>query len=159
LSKNDRTDENVEKSAESCAFRRLSINQAYYVEILKRLREAVCRKRSELWSNDWILHRDAAPAHKTLSLSIRFWPKNRFRKWNTHSVPLIWLRDWLFTKINSALKERRFHVTDIQKNVTTAPKAVPQQEFQKRFQQWHCHWAKCIAVQKEYIEGDLLSKL
>jgi len=31
--------------------------------------------------------------------------------------------------------------------VTTAPKAVPQQEFQKYFQQWKHLWAKCIAAQ------------
>jgi hypothetical protein len=43
-------------------------NQAYYLEILKRLREAVYRKRPELWPNDWILHHDNAPAHKALSV-------------------------------------------------------------------------------------------
>jgi hypothetical protein len=65
-------------------------NQDYYVEILKRLREAVHRKGSKHWSNDWILHHDNAPAHKTLSSS--FWPKNRLLKWTTHTIPLIWLR-------------------------------------------------------------------
>jgi hypothetical protein len=45
-----------------------TVNQGYYVEILKRLREGVCIKRSELWSNDWILHHDNAPAHKALSV-------------------------------------------------------------------------------------------
>jgi len=40
---------------------------------------------------------------------------------------------WLFPKIKSALNGRRFQdIEDIQKkNVTTAPKAIPQQEFQK----------------------------
>jgi hypothetical protein len=32
-----------------------TVNQAYFVEILKQLREAVCTKRPELWHNDWIL--------------------------------------------------------------------------------------------------------
>jgi hypothetical protein len=31
-------------------------NQAPYVETLKRLHEAIGRKRPELWPNDWILH-------------------------------------------------------------------------------------------------------
>jgi len=48
--------------------RHLSINQAHYVEILKRLREAVRRKWSELRPYDWILHHDNAPAHKALSV-------------------------------------------------------------------------------------------
>jgi len=66
-----------------------TVNRAYYVEILKRLREAVRRKRPELWSNDWILHHDNAPTHNAVSISLC--PKNRPLKWNTHSIPLIWL--------------------------------------------------------------------
>jgi len=31
-----------------------TINQAYCVEMLKRLPEAMYRERSELWPNDWI---------------------------------------------------------------------------------------------------------
>jgi len=38
--------------------------------------------------------------------------------------------------------------------VTTALKAIPQQEFQKCFQQWQYHWAKCVAVQGYYFQGD-----
>jgi hypothetical protein len=38
---------------------------------------------------------------------------------------------WLFPKIKYTLKEQRFQDTeDIQKNVTMALKAIPQQEFQ-----------------------------
>jgi len=62
---------------------------------------------------------------------------------------------WLFSKIKSTLKRRRFQDTeDIQKNVTTALKAIPQQEFQKCFQHWQHRWAKCIAAQGEYFEDD-----
>jgi hypothetical protein len=48
-----------------------TVNQAYYVEILKQLHETVYRKRSELQPNDWILHHDTA-----LALSGSFWPKS-----------------------------------------------------------------------------------
>jgi len=44
-----------------------TMNQTYYVEILKRLHEAVGRK-PELWPNDWILHRDNASAQRALSV-------------------------------------------------------------------------------------------
>jgi hypothetical protein len=44
-----------------------TVNQAYYVEILKRLREDVHSKRPELWPNNWILHHDNAPAHNAFS--------------------------------------------------------------------------------------------
>jgi hypothetical protein len=46
---------------------RQTVNRVYCVEALKRLREAVGRKRPELWPNDWILHHDSAPAHKAVS--------------------------------------------------------------------------------------------
>jgi len=38
--------------------------------------------------------------------------------------------------------------------VTTTLKAVPQQNFQKYFQQWQHHWAKCIPAQGVYFDGD-----
>jgi hypothetical protein len=66
------------------------VNQAYYMEILKRLREAVHSKRPQFWLNDWIIHHDNAPAHKVLSSS--FWPKNRLLDWNTQTVLLVRLR-------------------------------------------------------------------
>ena len=46
-----------------------TVNQAFYLQVLKRLHDAVRRKRPELWqSGEWWLHHDNAPAHKTLSL-------------------------------------------------------------------------------------------
>ena len=46
-----------------------SVNQVYYVEVLKRLREKVRRKRPELFANNsWILHHDNAPAHMAQSV-------------------------------------------------------------------------------------------
>jgi hypothetical protein len=63
---------------------------------------------------------------------------------------------WLFPKLKSALKRRRFQdIESIHKNVTMALKAVPQQEFQKYFQQWQHRWAKCIAAQGEHIACNL----
>jgi hypothetical protein len=46
-----------------------TVNQVYYFEILKRLREKVRRKRPERFANNsWILHHDNAPAHTALSV-------------------------------------------------------------------------------------------
>jgi len=50
----------------------------------------------------------------------------------------------LFPKIKSALKGRRFQDIEDIKKVMVAPKAVPQQVFQKRFRQWQHHWVTCI---------------
>ena len=46
-----------------------TVNQVYYLEVLKRLREKVRRKRPEQFTNNsWILHHDNAPAHTALSM-------------------------------------------------------------------------------------------
>ena len=46
-----------------------TVNQVYYLQVLKRLREKVRRKRPELFAyNSWILHHDNAPAHTALSV-------------------------------------------------------------------------------------------
>ena len=48
---------------------RQTVNQVYYLEVMKRLREKVRRKRLELFANNsWILHHDNAPAHTALSV-------------------------------------------------------------------------------------------
>jgi histone-lysine N-methyltransferase SETMAR len=46
-----------------------TVNQVYYLEVLKRLCEKVRRKRTELFAkNSWILHHDNASAHTALSV-------------------------------------------------------------------------------------------
>jgi hypothetical protein len=52
-----------------------TVNQAYYVEMLKQFHEVVHRKRSELWASDMILHHDTAPSHKALLCQAVFGPK------------------------------------------------------------------------------------
>jgi hypothetical protein len=92
-----------------------------------------------------------------LSLSSSFWPKILITEMEhpSYSPDLAPSDFWLFPKIKSALKGRRFQDTeDIKKNVTMALKAIPQQKFQKCFQQWQHHWAKCTAAQGEYFKGD-----
>jgi hypothetical protein len=43
-----------------------TVNQAYYMEILKRLHEVVSGKRSERRSNNWIFHHENTLVHKAL---------------------------------------------------------------------------------------------
>ncbi|GBL89255.1 hypothetical protein AVEN_225799-1 [Araneus ventricosus] len=44
-----------------------TVNKELYLEILKRLRDAIRRKRPEKWTtNDWFLLHDNAPPHRAL---------------------------------------------------------------------------------------------
>jgi histone-lysine N-methyltransferase SETMAR len=46
-----------------------TVNQHYYLEVFKRLREQVRRKHPEQWQNqDWLLHQANEPAHTALSV-------------------------------------------------------------------------------------------
>ena len=41
-----------------------TVNQQFYLKVLKRLNHSVRKKRPEMWSTgDWFLHHDNAPAH------------------------------------------------------------------------------------------------
>ena len=42
-------------------------NKEYYLQVQRRLREAIRKKRPDLWKNNsWLLHHDNAPAHTSL---------------------------------------------------------------------------------------------
>jgi hypothetical protein len=44
-----------------------AVNRWHYLDVFKRLRESIRRKRPQLWrNNSWILHHDNAPAHASL---------------------------------------------------------------------------------------------
>jgi len=43
-----------------------TINKEYYLDVLRRLRETIRKRRPILWhSNSWMLHHDNAPAHRS----------------------------------------------------------------------------------------------
>jgi hypothetical protein len=92
------------------------LNQAYYMEILKHLYEAVHKERPEIWPNHWILHHDNAPDYKELSLK-QFVAQKSITEMEhpPHSPDLPPNVFWLFPKIKSALKGRRIQdIEDIQ---------------------------------------------
>ena len=67
-----------------------TVNKEYYRDVLRRLRDAVRRKREDLWSSgNWRLHHDNAPAHSSNLIKI-FWQKNRILCFNRLLSLLIW---------------------------------------------------------------------
>jgi hypothetical protein len=88
------------------------------VEILKRLHGAVSRKRPEILSNDWILHHDNVPAPKALSVK-QFLAQKLVTEIEHPPYPsdLAPSDFWVFPKINSTLKGRKFQ--DIEDNQKT----------------------------------------
>jgi len=132
-----------------------TVNKEFYVEVLKRLREAVRRKRPQLWTKQsWVLHHDNAPAH-SLFLVRNFLAENETTvvPQPSYSPDLASADFFLFPKLKSTLKGRRFDTVDeIQKNSTNELFVIPM----KAFQSWQKRWVRFVASERNYFEGDKL---
>jgi hypothetical protein len=114
-----------------------TVNQHYCLDVLKRSREQVHRKRPERWRNqDWLLHHDSAPAHTALSVQRFLAAKNMAVVPHPPYSPYLAPCDFfLFPRMKSKLKVRRFQdVTEIQEQSLTILHAILRDQFQRCFQ-------------------------
>ncbi|KAJ4426782.1 hypothetical protein ANN_26581 [Periplaneta americana] len=132
-----------------------TVTKELYVEILRRLRVAVRRKRPEKWvDNNWFLMHDNAPPHRAIIV------KNFLARHNITALdhppysPDLSPPDYfLFPRLKSHLKGRRFNAEEVIANSTRALRRVSQNGFQACFQELYTHWQKCygnIAPQTVY---------
>jgi len=133
------------------------VNKQLYQEVLARLRDAVRRKRPELWENQtWMLHHDNAPVHASLLI------RSYLAKRQTSVVPhLPYSPDlapgdfFLFPTLKTTLKGRHFQTTgEVQENAIRKLHAITESAFQEAFQQWKKRWERCIASRGNCFEGD-----
>jgi len=133
------------------------VNKQLYQEVLTLLRDAVHRKRPELWENQtWMLHHNNASAH--MSLLIRSY----LAKHQTSVVPhapysadLAPADFFLFPKFKTTLKGHHFQtIKEIQENAIRALCAITESAFQVAFQQWENGWERCTATREDYFECD-----
>jgi [histone H3]-lysine36 N-dimethyltransferase SETMAR len=134
-----------------------TVNQWYYLDVLKRLRDAVRRKRHSKWqSGVWMLHHDNAPAHSALSI-VEYLAK--------HNVPLVpqppYSPDlsppdfFLFPRLKRFLKGHRFQdVSTIIENTTRELMSISKEDFQSCFAKWQERWNHCVYAGGDYFEGD-----
>jgi len=107
------------------------------LEVSKRLREKVRRKRPEIFANNsWILHHDNALAHTALSVREFLAIKQiTVLEHPAYSPDLAPSDFFLFLTIKEILKGRHFNdIDDIKINTTAALKAIPQNQFQNCFE-------------------------
>jgi len=114
-----------------------------YQDVLVCLRDAVLRKRPELWENQtWMLHHDNVLAH------VLFLVRSYLAKHQTSVVPhppysldLAPADFFLFPRLKTALKGRHFQtIEEIQENAIRELRAITESAFQEAFQQWKKHW-------------------
>lgn len=134
-----------------------TVTKEYYREVLRRLRDAVRRRRPMLHqSGEWRLHHDNAPAH-TAQLVQQFLAKHNIIQvpQPPYSPDMAPCDFFLFPKTKYALKGRRFQdVEEIMQNATKELYSLTVTDFERCFEQWKHRWNKCIAVEGEYFEGD-----
>jgi len=134
-----------------------TITKDYYIEVLRLLRDAVRRKRQQLWaSGDWHLHHDNMPAHFSALMQtflVKHCITQVFRP--LYSPDLVPCDFWLFSKLKLPLKGRRFQTTnEIKENATRQLMAIPKKHFSDCFEKWKECWDKCVRSKGDYFEGD-----
>ena len=127
-----------------------TINKEFYLEVLRRLRESVRRKRPEKWQDgDWILHHNNVPAH-TSHLVQQFLAKHSTAQLQQppYSPDLAPCDFFLFPRLKKVLKGHRFEATeDIKRNLTKTLLDIPKEKFTK------C-WVMCVAAEGKCVEDN-----
>jgi hypothetical protein len=108
------------------------VNELIHIDILRRLSDAVRRKRHAKWrTGSWFLLHENAPAHRSVLVK-DFLAKNDLTTMQhpTHTSDLAPADLYLFPQLKSALKEQRLcDTTDIIKNATEELKRLSKNGF------------------------------
>ncbi|GFW86210.1 uncharacterized protein TNCV_4779221 [Trichonephila clavipes] len=126
-----------------------TINGAFYVEVLTRLKRRVNRVRPEI-SADWKLHHDNAPSHICFVVT-EYLTKNGIVTipQSPYSTDLAPADLFLFPKVKTALKGR--HLWD-KRACKHSLKDVLVGDFQGAYEAWKRRLQKCIHAQGAYFE-------
>ena len=131
-----------------------TFNKEYYMQVLRRLRQAVRRKRPDMWvAKNFQLHHDNAPAHSAHVIHA-FLAKNSMSlvRQAPYFPDLVPCDFWLFPKLKTILKWRRFQSReDIMKKLTEELGSIPEEEFKRCSEKWQKRWEKCVYRQGEYF--------
>jgi hypothetical protein len=85
------------------------------------------------------------PLHMKRSLSGSFWLKNRYWNWTIRHTRQIW-PSVTFGCSQNWKTIWRADITDIQGHATIMLKSIPEEEFQKCFEQWKHRLTKCTGA-------------
>ena len=134
-----------------------TINKEHDLKVLRRLRDAVQRKRPGMWiGKNWQFHHDNAPAHSA-HVIIGFLAKNNraLVRQPPYTPDLAPCDFWLYPKLKTTLKRRRFESRkDIIEKTTAELRSIPEEEFKRCFQKWQRRWEKCV-----HLQGSILKEI
>ena len=131
------------------------VNKQLYEEVLARLRDAMRRKRPELWENQTLMLATTMHRLTRRSSSAVIWQNIRHVVPHPPYSPDLAPADFLlFPKLKTTLKGRRFQTIDeIQEKAIRELRAITESAFQEAFQQWKKRWERCIANRGTTLKG------
>ena len=134
------------------------VNKEMYVDVCRRLCDAVRRKRSEKWiTNSQSLLNNNDPAHRSV------WIKDFLAQSNMRALQhppyfsdLVTADFYTFPLLTSALKERYIiNAADFIKNATEELKMLSQFASINVHSIFYSRWQKCTAVRGKYFEENV----
>ena len=127
-----------------------------YLDILKRLRDAIRRKRPERWlKKDWILLHDNARPHKAIRVA-QYLAKHNIPELEhpPYSPDISPCDFFLFPRLKKVLKGMRFEdVSAIKTKTTEILKTITKTEFSQCFEQLRKRWSRCFEAEGAYFEN------
>ena len=134
----------------------LTVNEEYYVEVLREFRKRFRRKRPALFkSGQWHFNQDNTPVYNSIlvidyliKMSIKTVPH---RPYSPDLTPCDF---WLFPKLKEEFRGCRYKtIEEIKEAVTKVIDTLTQEDFHGTFQKLLERY-KCIAAGGDYFEGD-----
>jgi transposase len=129
------------------------VTKEYYPEIMKRLCEAIRKKKARCLE---VRPMDNAPAHTALLIR-QFLAKHEttVTPQPLYSPDLAPADFFIFPKLKMSLRGLRFESIDsIKENLLADLRSIPNEAFQKCFEGWRKCWERCIQSGGDYFEGD-----
>ena len=132
-----------------------TVNAVYYLGVMKRLL-ARTRVRSEYReSGSWRLLHDNAPSHRSTLVTDFFYQKPHCNPHSPYSPDLAPCDFYLFGKLHSAMKGKRYKdVEHIQTATTSILKMIPANDLKKSFDILFERAKLCIDSEEDYFEAN-----
>ena len=133
-----------------------TVDSDIYIDSLRRMREAVRRKRPHLWENNsFILLQDNASPHTSLD-ACEYFHNTNMNLWShpQYSPNLSPCDFWAFPLLKSKLWGHRFQsIDDLKTAIIRTLKAIPLCEYQDCFDKLATRYRRCVEAGGGYFEG------
>ena len=130
-----------------------TVNQTFYLQVLKRLRNRVVRVHLEI-ANTQFLHHDNVPSDTSFTMREFLAQHNITFPHPPYSPDLAPCDFFLFPKLKTHLKEHHFGTVKKVQAAATRALNFSSEDFLHCYEEWQQRWNHCIRSQGAYFEGD-----